>query len=271
METETIFSRYLKERHLLAGDPLPFSACTVVNEPLLRRSTRREPRSVLMLAAPYRTGNETTNLSCYAVSKDYHLFFRDFFADFLAILRDAFPEEEFACFADHSPIDERTAAAMAGLGCIGDNGLLITKEYGSYIFLGELLSTLPPEVLCGGELPPPNEIRGCLHCGACRTVCPADRLGGCLSALTQAKGELSPEVIAEMKAIPTVWGCDLCQSVCPMNRGVKESEIGFFREDRIPILTSEILAGMNDDTFAARAYAWRGRAVIARNLRETEQ
>lgn len=264
--------RALEKTGLLVGAPLRFSDCPLVNPSLLtRRLGDALPQSVLMLAAPYDTGDgENRNLSLYAVPRDYHLFWKEFFGEFLPALERLFPGEHFFGFADHSPIDERLSAARAGLGCLGENGLLLTPRYGSYVFLGEILSTLPPERWTEeGALPPvPEELPRCSGCGACRTACPmnADGLEGCLSHLTQQKGELAPETVAAMQKYGTCWGCDVCQTACPLNAGAAPTPIAFFREARLPHLTPEALSAMSEDEFSSRAYAWKGRTTISRNL-----
>lgn len=254
---------------------LPFASLRVWNPNLLQRSLHgreEELQSVLLMVFPYYTGEyPERNLSLYALPRDYHLFAGGLFEKLTAFLLSRFPTGLFCGYADHSPIDERAAFASAGLGVLGDNGLLITEEYGSYVFLGELFSDLPMEAW--GEFaakPVDPAARGCLHCGRCQKVCPKESLHSCLSFLTQQKGELSPETAAAMKQYGTVWGCDLCQTVCPMNRGTQKTPIPFFREQIRFHLTAEQVEAMSPEEFAARAYAWRGKKTILRNLRAVE-
>ena len=256
---------FLKEG-LELFSPIPLSACEIRKPYLLEREGIAEGTAV-MLAVPYFSRAclaPDRNLSAYAVSRDYHGYFRDLFGRLLPLLRETFPNEKWAGFADHSPIAELQAAARAGLGVIGKNGLLITERYSSYVFLGELVTTavLPSNV---------GPVRSCSGCGKCRAACPMDEIGTCLSALTQQKGTLTAEEQAHLLRYGSVWGCDVCQEVCPHTlRAIREetifSPLPYFQTDLIPRLTVEILDGMDDETFAARAYAWRGRETIRRNL-----
>ncbi len=237
----------------------PLSALKVINPSLL---SRKAPftTSVLVFLIPYRTDEEEkTNLSMYARSRDYHLFTQELEDALFTALSAQFPNAHFALFCDHSPIDERDAAMKCGLGVIGDNHLLITPKYGSYVFLGALFTDLALEFDALIEENP-----GCLHCGACEKACPSRE--NCLSAITQKKGELTAKEADLMRKTGTVWGCDICQIVCPMNRDKEETIIPFFRAARVAFLTKEALDGMDEETFKARAYAWRGRKTIERNL-----
>ena len=74
-----------------------------------------------------------------------------------------------------------------------------------------------------------------------------------------------------MKKHNTVWGCDLCQTVCPYNKAPRVTPIAFFKEALIPHLTLDILESMNDGAFSERAFAWRGRKTVERNLRLFEE
>lgn len=131
-------SEYFLQRGIRLFAPIPLSACRVTRSYLLERAEIAPTEgTAVMLAIPYFTkaaASPERNLSAYAVPRDYHLFFRDLFDDLLPRLRAEFPEDRFAGFADHSPIDERDAAARAGLGIIGQNGMLITEPYSSYVF-----------------------------------------------------------------------------------------------------------------------------------------
>lgn len=244
---------YLRGEGIEAIGALPFSECRVQKPHLLTFS----PKTALMFLIPYYVPTKEHNLSLYAVAGDYHTFLAQCFDRILPKLRQDFPEAAFIGFTDHSPIDEREAAAKAGLGILGDNGLLIHARYGTFHFIAEILTDLEIDTQA-------QKIEHCEHCGRCRTACPTP--GGCLSALTQKKGELTAEEEEILLRCGSCWGCDACQLCCPHNRHVEPTPISFFYRDRIPVLTSECLNAMSDSFFATRAYAWRGRAVIARNL-----
>lgn len=247
--------------------PIPLSECTVVRDHKLKKhfSVGADRLTAVMIALPYYTDCKEKNISRYAVPRDYHLCFGALFNAILPQLKKKYPEYSFCGFADDSPIDEIRAAAAAGLGIIGDNGLLITERYSSFVFLGELITDMPlPEAKA-------YPIKRCEGCGLCRSVCPKEDTGTCLSALTQKKGALSPEEERAMLKGGSVWGCDLCQEVCPHTKRALESgeiytDIEFFKVGRISVLTKEILDRMSDADFSERAYSWRKRETVGRNL-----
>lgn len=249
---------------------LPFSECHCRRADLIERKGLPpcDVRSAVIFLIPYYVDDEQGNVSLYARSGDYHFYSDGLFERILPILRKCFGGE-FIGFADKSPIEENVAAAKAGLGVIGDNYLLINEKYGSFVFIGEILSTVEPERLgFPGETAPVKE---CLHCGACKRACPAGAHGGeCLSALTQKKGVLTEEEEAYIREYGFVWGCDICQTFCPMTRKAIESgaktPIPFFTENRISYLTEELLMGMSKEEFRARAFSWRGKQPLLRNL-----
>ena len=251
---------------------IPFSACLVTLQRLLDREPGFTPRTVLLYLVPYYAG-PTENLSLYAASRDYHLFFKSFGEKLIGYLKTVFPNGGFRSYGDHSPISETDAAAKAGLGVIGRNGLLIHPKYASLVFIGDLVTDVSPE-----EFPlcrEPVEVSYCENCGACAAACPTGILSGkgelCLSAVTQKKGELTPEEKALILSHGSAWGCDLCQVSCPhvkraIHTGDALSPVAFFQSDRTPRLTYDLVAAMPDDEFKSRAYAWRGRTTLLRNL-----
>lgn len=245
---------------------LSYSDCREIN-PSLRERSGFSPRSVILYLLPYYLG-ECENMSRYAASLDYHLAFREISERLIEKLSDSFPAATFKSYGDHSPIDECHAALIGGLGIRGDNGLLINERYGSYVFVGDILTDIDPETL--GAVKPSPALE-CMHCGACKRACPTGILSGsgtdCLSAITQRKGELTEDEISLMRKVNTVWGCDLCQSSCPYNREPVLSPIEFFGRERIDRLTTELLDGMDKDSFSRRAFAWRGRRTVQRNLK----
>ncbi len=246
----------LKSHKIEYTGVIPFSECVVINERLLSFV----PKNVLFFLVPYYTGEfARQNVSHYAVSRDYHLFFKHLFSR----IESEFPENNIKGFSDHSPVAEVAAAAKAGLGLIGDNGLLIHEKYGSYVFIGEIFTdTETDETVLYG-------IKRCSGCGACRLNCPSH--DSCLSKLTQKKGLLTEKEQRLVKSSPYVWGCDICQKVCPHNRGIHSTPVDFFRQDRIPFLDLEAITDMDDREFNRRAYSWRKRETILRNIKLTDR
>lgn len=244
---------------------LPYSECKEINRAIMERESFT-PRSVIVYLVPYYSG-EVENLSRYAASLDYHIALRSISESIISALTEALPGSRSRGYGDHSPINECNAALRASLGVAGDNGLIINEKYGSYVFIGDIVTDIPPEALGAIE---PTEIKTCLHCGRCLRACPTGILGGegtdCLSAITQRKGELSENEVELMRKFNTVWGCDVCQSVCPYNREPLLTPIDFFYKDRIPLLTREVLDSMTKEAFMLRAFAWRGRKTVERNL-----
>ena len=97
----------------------------------------------------------------------------------------------------------------------------------------------------------------------------------CLSEVTQKKGALTETEAAHIKKSPTVWGCDLCQRACPLNRDAALSPLPEFRENLLDSLTLDDLDGMSNKAFRRqygdRAFAWRGISPLVRNLRLKEE
>ena len=250
---------------------LPLSKCKLLRPYKLKNAgfDTLEGLSVIVMAIPYYTEQKARNVSMYAVSRDYHLFAKELFRGVLPRLAERFPQYRFSGYADNSPISEVYAAALSGIGMIGDNMMLITEKYSSYVFLGEIITDLP---IASTEV---DGIRTCEHCGRCQAACPMSEIGECLSALTQKKGTLSDSEAQYIQKYGSAWGCDICQEVCPHTaRAIRNktiyTNIDFFKADTLPYLTSERLLDMTDAQFAERAFSWRGRNTIMRNLKILE-
>lgn len=266
--------RLLTEEGLPLHGFCPFAA--VAGHLLPCRAAARlpkAPRTVITALFPYRypdTGGR--NLSRYACVPDYHTAAGAVLRLAAARLREEYPPFCFEPFIDSSPIPEVRAAALAGLGCVGDNGLLIHPRFGSWVFIGTIVTDAKiagvpgTGAACAAGMPTDcPEPPACLHCGACARACPAGCIGGgregCLSAVTQRKGELSAGEREMIREGGLAWGCDRCQEVCPLNRGADIAPHPCLSPYE-PLLTSDELAG----DLAGRAYGWRGRAVPLRNL-----
>ncbi len=240
---------------------LPIESCRIYNRSLFERRTAFA-KSVIVFIIPYRASHpEKHNVSLYAAPRDYHGYTEALFEDLIPELEKIVPGARFEGMSDHSPINETHAAASAGLGVIGDNCRLINQKYGSYVFIGEIYTDAP---LQSTGICEPAE---CIHCGKCRDACPAEFGRSCLSAITQKKGELSEDEAEMMRRCGIVWGCDICQEVCPMNRGKQFTDIEYFRSELIYDLDDARLSSMSDEEFANRAFSWRGRKTVERNLR----
>lgn len=263
-----------------------------LDEAKLARIDRLVPgaASVFVVLFPYFAGDTPGNLSLYARGRDYHAVIRDTLAPFAVRLT-----AETGCravpLADDSPLPEVRAARLAGVGQIGENGLIFDPDYGSWVFIGTILTDLPfspaPAVHRRRAPTPPPEpsdrVLRCNHCGACRRVCPLGALDKegcvdeqrCLSALTQQGGELSAEAADAVRRHPLIWGCDLCQRICPLNRHVPETDNPAFRDDLIASLSAAELDGLTRRQFAEaypdRAFTWRGPAPLRRNLKRKEE
>ena len=257
--------KFFDEENIEYYGAVDVESLKVINSGLLERS-EISPKSTILFLIPYYVG-DAENLSEYSAARDYHIVIRDITDRLARLLLEIYPENKFVGFGDHSPIDERYAALRAGLGILGDNGLLINEKYGTYVFLGDVITDVSPEVLGVGK---PSPVLKCEGCGACKAACPTGILGGsalsCLSEITQRKGELSDQELELMVKVGTVWGCDVCQSVCPHNKNVSKTPIRFFLEERIPNLTSSLVSKMTKEEFRTRAFAWRGKKTVMRNL-----
>lgn len=231
------------------------------------RALKRLPenaKTVIVTLFPYYLGEnayEGSNLSKYAVVPDYHDTIGQILKDTAEKLQNAFPDEEFIAFTDNSPIPEVKSAMYAGLGVRGLNGLFINETYGSWIFIGEIVTTKEYDCF---DLDSDDLI--CSKCGKCVAACPTQAITAngiaaekCLSFITQKKGELTAEQEQLIKNSGCAWGCDICQNICPMNKTVKSEPIEIFKSG------AEITARTDSD-ISDRAYAWRGEKVIKRNL-----
>lgn len=258
---------------------IPLSVCRVIRPYLLDRVGIPLNGTAILFVMPYLMTHDAKaperNLSLYAVPRDYHGYVKELDAAVLPTLHGLYPQNRFALFADHSPIAEVNAAARAGLGVLGLHHLLITPAYGSFVFIGEVITDADYTAVTG-EVPPifPDVPPTCEECGLCRKACPAENAchpSACLSAITQKKGKLTPEEAAEMMTAGLIWGCDACQLACPHNLRVlhegRDTPIPYFRNNRQLRLTESALCAMSDEEFSVRAYAWRGRPTIQRNLR----
>ncbi len=222
-------------------------------------------KSVCFFLVPYYVEDtEKRNVSFYAVPRDYHLYVKGLEERLVALLAAGGTDISARVFADNSPFSERSCAEKAGLGKVGKNRLLITPEYGSFVFIGSICISDNISISQVGE-----NFKGdiCGNCEICLSACPffSGRCESCLSELTQKK-RITDSERDIISGLEIKWGCDICQRVCPKNKQIAETPIEFFKNDRIPHVTAGLIEEMSDKEFFERAYSWRGREVIKRNL-----
>ncbi len=221
-------------------------------------------KTLIVCAFSYYSGAAKGNISRYAQGTDYHSVARkkmEYIVRFLG-------ERGFsgAAFADTGALNERLLARLSGIAFLGRNQMAISKKLGSYFFIGYILTDCEIE-------PDAAEGSGCVACGKCVAACPLGALDGdfdekkCLSYITQKKGELSEDEISAMKKAGTIWGCDICQEVCPHNKNIPVTDIKEFKNDLITNL--EIDETLSNKEFKRmyenRAFSWRGKNVLIRN------
>lgn len=183
-------------------------------------------KSVICLAYNYFPDNDsikksqkhTLKIAKYAWGEDYHKVVKDKVHLLMQRILQIFPSFEGRGFTDSAPIMERQLAQRAGLGWIGKNSLLLRKGTGSYFFLAEIISNLPLK---------PDEPWYTDHCGSCTAcidACPTQAIvseqlidsNRCISYQTiELKG---PSTLSHEQQQGWVYGCDICQDVCPWNR-----------------------------------------------------
>ena len=178
-------------------------------------------------------------------------------------------DPRFKAEVDTGEFIDVAVAQRAGLGFIGKNGLLITEEFGSFVYLGEIVTNLEFEA----DTPIPN---GCGSCTRCITGCPTTALLGngqmnakkCLSYQTQTKGMMPIEYRKKIRNI--IYGCDICQLVCPYNKGKDfhfHAEMEPKQEEAFPKLVPMLQLSNREfkEQFGHLAGSWRGKKPLQRN------
>jgi len=228
--------------------------------------------SLRELAQP-RDGRLRGRISSHSWGRDYHKVLADRLDELARYLEAESGEVDRSVrsrvFVDTGPLLDRAVAARAGVGYIGKNTSLITREYGSWVFLGEILTTvwLPPDEPLAGD---------CGTCELCIKACPTGALVGpyrldasrCLAQLTQ---ERDLPAINYRKAFgSTLYGCDICQNVCPQNRGVlryQEADFTPKEAEAYPELLQLFSMSNREfqEAFGHLAGAWRQLSTWQRN------
>ncbi len=180
-------------------------------------------KSVISLMYNYFPKEEQQNasfkISKYAYGQDYHHIIKKKLKEFVVFIHDKIGEVNAEIYVDSAPVLDRAWAKKSGLGWIGKNSMLINPKNGSFFFLAEIILDL--------ELGYDNEIKDyCGTCTACIDACPTEAIlpnnvvdgSKCISYFTiELKDEIIPKEV-KGKFNDWMFGCDICQDVCPWNR-----------------------------------------------------
>ena len=244
-----------------------------------------------------RQKNGESIFSIHSLGEDYHITVRRVLESLALNLKREFPEMKYKICVDTSPLIDRAMAAHAMIGYYGKNCSIINPDFGSFIYIGSLLTNYELSVLMDQSskfkvqgskflheaqgtrheaLCMRHEARGTIHetlctnCRLCLDACPTGALeepyslnpSKCLSEITQKKGDVDEKYISK---ITTVYGCDICQNVCPHNKKLRK-EIEYYDAPGI-----EELLTIDTKTFKNRygncSFSWVGLKTLQRNAR----
>ncbi|MDD4070447.1 MAG: DUF1730 domain-containing protein [Candidatus Izemoplasmatales bacterium] len=220
----------------------------------------------LGLAYPKRILTNTKDKlygSIYTFGRDYHLVMKE---KIQKVMKNF--DYEYQLGVDNHPHNDRLAAFSSGIGFLGKNQLIINKDYGSFIFLGMVFVNIKEglEILV-------DNFDSCGDCRICIDACPTNALSEkgydsykCISNFNQEKRPLS---IEEIKANYCLFGCDICQLVCPKNINIKQSKLEYFKlsgKEGVDILDLFKLSEKEfKEKYSEMAYNWKGKTILLRN------
>lgn len=242
---------------LKSGDPMSIIAIAVAYPSKMQNPPKSEP------------GARRGILARASWGKDYHHVLREALAKLESFIRERVPDAVLESMVDTGVLVDRAVAERAGIGFSAKNCAIISPKWGSWIYLGEMVTNIP--------FPPDVPVQeGCGDCTKCIDACPTGALVGpgqlnaqvCISYLTQTKGFLSEDHMTKIGN--RLYGCDTCQIVCPHNRGknwdhrpqlLPDPEI--VKPLLLPIL--ELSNREFKEKFGSSSAAWRGKKPMQRN------
>ena len=234
--------------------------------------TMNNANSIIVCAFPYFLENvNDSNLSKYCFGKDYHIVVKEKLQQIANYLSNEINDFEYMIFADNGPLVDRYLANISGIGYYGINNNIITDEYGSFIFIGYIINNYKFE-------PDKRNEKTCIKCGKCIKACPGKAILGnfemnpknCLSYITQKKEDLTDFEKELLKNNKKVFGCDICQDVCPHNKDILKTNIKEFKQDLMYKLEKQEIDEISNKEFKRKyrekAFSWRGKKIIKRNI-----
>ena len=221
-------------------------------------------KTVISLLYNYYTNEALTGsplkISKYAYGKDYHDVVKEKLRLLDQFIRTQVGEVSQRCFVDSAPVLERAWAQNSGLGWIGKNSCLISRKHGSFFFIAEIITSLELEAT-------PQKVNDyCGSCQRCIEACPTQAItpdktinsNRCISFQTiENKGDISAELKGKFQN--NIFGCDICQDVCPWNRKASQhSEPLFHLSESIKTMAEEGWQKLDEETFK---WLFKGSAV----------
>lgn len=237
------------------------------------------PQSILAIAIAYPSklpdpprsapGAYRGIISRSAWGEDYHHVLRRRLAVLEAFIRERVPDARMESMVDTGALVDRAVAERAGIGWSAKNCAVITPEWGSWVYLGEMITDIPFE-------PDTPVTEDCGDCTLCIDACPTGALvgpgelnaGRCVSFVTQTKGYVDDEL--KRKIGNRLYGCDTCQVVCPKNKGrnwTHQPELQPDPEQVKPLLVPLLTMSNREfkERYGSSAASWRGKKPIQRN------
>lgn len=244
------------------------------------KRTMPEAQSIIVIALSYyknlpkveAQGNLVYKgkLSRTAWGLDYHNVLKEKLEKIVTFIKGENEDFQYKIFVDTGPLLDRHVAYRAGLGWYGYNSLLINEKYGSWIFIGYILSNII------FEEDRPLTHKKCYGCNLCVRHCPKGAIEGpyqfnaskCISNILQQNREIHEEDRGILGK--NLYGCDICQEVCPHNNGVKETSENLFHPQHVPHAPDliELLNISNKrfkESYGRTSAGWRGKKILQRN------
>ncbi len=238
-----------------------------------------EPRSIISIAIAYpsklpnppksKEGAYRGIISRSAWGEDYHKVLRRRLECLDRFIKKRVPDARTEIMVDTGSLSDRAVAERSGIGWVGKNCAVITPEWGSWVYLGEMITNISFE-------PDTPVMDDCADCTICIDSCPTGALVGpgqlnsnrCISFVTQTKGAVSDEM--KHKIGNRLYGCDTCQVVCPKNKGMNWTHQPELQPDpeMVKPLLKPLLEMSNKQfksKFGFSAASWRGKKPIQRN------
>lgn len=250
---------------------------TSIEKRINPRASMENAESIIVCAFPYFVEDIVdSNLSKYCYGMDYHIVVKEKLQQIADYIDSEIEGFQYMIFADNGPLVDRYLASISGIGYYGINNNIITDEYGSFVFIGYIINNYYFESDKKSE-------KSCAKCGKCITSCPGKAILGnfemnpkkCLSYITQKKEDLSEDEKIALKNNKKIFGCDICQDVCPHNISISKTDIKEFKEELIYNLKEEEINNISNKEFRRRykekAFSWRGKKIIQRNIEILER